>query len=165
MFQWRPRSHTRRIILHDAHSPPSVTSATDWMRTKGRSMGLLEIGYHFVLERDGSVTQPRPHWAIGSHTPGNNHDSIGVCLAGGVESPFTPAQFAALEETVWFLIGKYSEYPFNQIRVLGHYEVQRLRNRPPCPALDMRDLRESLELPRDYHHTNKKPEPALPASA
>ena len=37
-----------------------------------------DIGYHFVILRDGKVEAGRPIERAGAHVRGHNHDSIGI---------------------------------------------------------------------------------------
>ena len=53
------------------------------MRTK---RGTRDIGYHFVIQRNGEVDEGRPIEQTGAHVKGHNHDSIGICYIGGVEA-------------------------------------------------------------------------------
>lgn len=63
-----------------------------------------DIGYHWIVDRDGSVANGRPEGVAGSHAQGHNTGSIGICLIGGHGSSendqfsehFTPQQDAAL---------------------------------------------------------------------
>ena len=102
----------REIILHCAATRP------DWMA--GRPLqdqiaeirrwhvqinGWKDVGYHWLIGRDGSVLPGRPETEIGAHVRGRNSGTLGVCLLGGYESAasdrfrdhYTPAQGAALE--------------------------------------------------------------------
>jgi N-acetylmuramoyl-L-alanine amidase len=64
-----------------------------------------DIGYHFIIDRDGKVANGRDVSVVGAHVGGRNADSIGVCLIGGHGSNptdkfldhFTPEQEAALK--------------------------------------------------------------------
>lgn len=40
------------------------------------------VGYHYLIERSGLVTQCRDLDEIGAHDQGENLNSIGICLAG-----------------------------------------------------------------------------------
>ncbi len=133
MLEWRPRDRTHRVILHDAHA--LVPDAYDYLLAKGRSKGLLSVGYHFVIETNGAVKTGRPLEAVGSHTPGHNEDSIGVCLA----LPFSEAQRLALAGLVHRLEVLYAI----PLSIVGHKEVHRTRS-PDCPPLDMKDLRQFI---------------------
>jgi N-acetyl-anhydromuramyl-L-alanine amidase AmpD len=127
----------------------------NWLKVEGRRMGLLGIGYHFVILQDGRHIMARPQDTIGSHTPGFNAYSIGIALEGGrrevpgedgecilrAADNFTDAQ----RETLLWLVG-YLRGLYGNIKVLGHSECgqHRYHTRGPCPALDMEKLREQL---------------------
>lgn len=100
------------------------------------------MGYHYVIEPMGHVVETRNPDLIGSHTPGNNHDSIAVYLAGDAESGHTPVQEAALD----VLLGALMRV-FGRLAVVGHAEFQRYSNRElRCPHLDMDGLRARLDV-------------------
>ena len=42
-----------------------------------------DIGYHYVIDRDGKTYPGRPITRIGAHVKGHNKGTIGVCLIGG----------------------------------------------------------------------------------
>lgn len=157
-MKFKPRAKTSRIILHDSHTTPEVVRAVDVLRWTGMKMGLLDIGYHWIVERDGTCIPTRDEETIGTHTPGCNLDSIGVCLVGGrshrlqlddrhhgpddyPDDNFTESQKVGLYD---LLLGIKHRYP--GIALYGHSEVQRYRNKdlPPCPMLDMHELRADL---------------------
>lgn len=45
--------------------------------------GWKDIGYHFVIDRNGAVGKGRPITEIGAHVSGHNLTSIGIALVGG----------------------------------------------------------------------------------
>jgi len=63
-----------------------------------------DIGYHWVIDRDGSVAPGRAEHLVGAHVQNHNTGSIGICLIGGHGSAandkfldhFTPEQDRAL---------------------------------------------------------------------
>jgi N-acetylmuramoyl-L-alanine amidase len=75
--------------------------------------GWNDIGYHFVIDRDGKVAKGRDVSVAGAHVPKRNANSIGVCLVGGhgssptdkFDKNFTPEQDAALRELIEDLQG------------------------------------------------------------
>lgn len=91
---------------------------------KGR--GWSGVGYHWIIDRDGTVAPGRPETEVGAHTAGYNTGSIGVCLIGGFGSSendafdknFTAAQDAALRRLVEEIKGR------AEIKAIrGHNEV------------------------------------------
>lgn len=155
MLRYKGRQSTSTIIVHDSHTPPEIGQAeevSNWFpeaEDTALHMGLLSLGYHFVIERDGTVKTGREVSKIGSHTPGYNMDSIGVCLVGGRdhdgegEDNFPPTQRKALIRLCLDLMDR-----FGKLRIVGHSEIQKFRNKslPPCPMLDMGLLREDIDL-------------------
>lgn len=155
-IRFKARGSTARVILHDSHTTPDVDhmgQVARWAalaRTGGIGMGLIDTGYHFVIERDGHTVETRDRRLIGSHTPGHNLDSIGVCLVGGREKwsdggvdNFTQDQWQAL----WRLMDDLRDH-YGHLQLLAHTEVQKYRNKtlPKCPPLDMDDVRQELAL-------------------
>lgn len=144
---YRRRVQTFGITLHASHTPPSKAGIVPWLQVNGRRLGLLTIGYHFVILRDGELIETRPHECQGSHARGLNERWIGVVLAGGVDEAGEPADNFTLEqkETLhslfWWLEGVYGK-PFD---LLGHYEQQsmnwRTQTSPRCPPCDVELLR------------------------
>ena len=115
ILQGKARHPVTRLIIH-CTATPATWRAQETPRQrveairqmhvlpppKGR--GWRDIGYHWLIDRDGTVLPGRPEGQIGSHVAGHNAGSIGVSLFGGKTSrhrdPFarnyTPAQEAAL---------------------------------------------------------------------
>ena len=65
---------------------------------------LKSIGYHFVVEIDGSVRTGRGLEEIGAHVQGSNAKSIGICMVG--TDQFTTAQWQSLRECMINLASK-----------------------------------------------------------
>ena len=70
--------------------------------------GWKDIGYHFLIDRDGKVMPGRPLEKEGAHVMGHNTGTIGIALFGGHGSAstdkfadhFTPEQDAALRKLI-----------------------------------------------------------------
>ncbi len=72
-------------------------------------MGWEGIGYHFVIQKDGSIYRGRPELYHGAHTPAVNAKSIGICLTGNFDATLpTEAQIASLRAILKELTVKYS---------------------------------------------------------
>jgi N-acetylmuramoyl-L-alanine amidase len=102
------------IILHCSATPEgrdySVEQIREW-HVKGN--GWKDIGYHFVIYRDGSIHTGRPVEQVGAHCKGHNANSIGVCYIGGITEDNVPkdtrtdAQKRAMREFVKKLQAQY----------------------------------------------------------
>lgn len=114
-----------------------------------RQRGWFQIGYHWVVRRNGTVEPGRPEEKAGAHIgdcgPGWNARSIGVCLVGGVASDgktpqanFTPAQMAALGP---LLADIKARFKIPAGRTMGHRDVIAMNpGAPPkaCPCFDVK---------------------------
>lgn len=92
----------RKVIFHctatpDENNPHArwfkldISEVRDW-HVKGR--GWSDVGYHFLIKRNGVVQRGRPLSKKGAHTYGHNHN-IGVCYVG-TKSP-TKQQIASMQ--------------------------------------------------------------------
>ena len=146
IVSFRRRDLTTRVIIHESHTPAGDRPrAVDVLRARGRANGLLEIGYHFVIERNGHTIETRHFAAMGSHAPGCNHDSIGICLSADAQwrSEDHPRQLISLLKVYRTVSLVYERLP-----VFGHDEVMRRRDRThKCPSFDMDWVRDYLGAP------------------
>ena len=126
------------LVVHCAATKETMDIGVEEIRKWHRQRGWLDIGYHYVIKRDGTVEDGRPRTAPGAHARGFNHVSIGICLVGGVESDgktpesnFTHAQWDALAS----LISDLSEmHP--RAEVLGHRDLPNVNK--ACPSFDVK---------------------------
>lgn len=96
-----------------------------------------DVGYHYFVDRDGTVTEGRPIEKSGAHARGHNTGSVGIALWGGhggdqddkFEDHFTPAQDRALRKLISSLR---MEYP-SITKVRGHNEV----SAKMCPCFEV----------------------------
>ncbi|WP_026279092.1 N-acetylmuramoyl-L-alanine amidase [Thioalkalivibrio sp. ARh3] len=125
-----------QIIIHCADTPPSLDIGADTIQKwHVDGNGWRDIGYHYVIRRDGTVDSGRPLEQAGAHVRGQNDDSIGICLVGGQreqtsqpDSNFTAAQWRALESLV-----KQLQRDFPGAKVSGHRDHD---NSKACPCFD-----------------------------
>ncbi len=78
------------VITHHAVSLTShtVKDVDNWHRVRWPgfvSKAGYHVGYHYVIEWDGKVTQTREHHEDGAHCIGMNSSSIGVCFMGNFD--------------------------------------------------------------------------------
>ena len=78
-------SATRADWMSGRPLAEKVAEICSWHRAKG----WRDIGYHWVIDRDGKVLPGRPEADIGAHTIGHNSGTIGICLLGGYGSAET----------------------------------------------------------------------------
>lgn len=107
-----PFAPTQIIVHHDSVSRegPSFAIVNAFHKQKGFPESRLGffVGYHFWIERDGTLRQARQENEVGAHCKGQNYSAFGIGLAGNfdAEDP-TPAQIATLGELLSRLCNKY----------------------------------------------------------
>ena len=84
----------RSIRKHIIHCSDSDYGDVDIIRAWHLARGFRDVGYHFIIRRDGEIELGRPMNEIGAHCAGYNKESIGTCLIG-VDN-FTKKQFKSL---------------------------------------------------------------------
>lgn len=126
-----------RIIIHclDTYADQDVDVAE--VRRWHMAQGWQDIGYAYLIKRDGTIEQGRPESRVGAHVKGHNHDSIGVAMAGGrgksgrPECNFTRHQWAALDHLVTQLLVRHPG-----AEVSGHNDWTEGK---ACPTFSARD--------------------------
>ena len=92
------RRHTKYIVVHCSATPPDSDIGVDEIDDWHRRRGFKKIGYAAVIRRDGLLEFGRHFNAVGAHVKGQNYQSVGVCMVGGVDQAGQPADnFAAVQ--------------------------------------------------------------------
>lgn len=89
---------------------------------KARGFGKSSLGYHvgyqYIIEKNGKVTQCRKDTEEGAHTIGKNKTSIGVMLSGNFDATLpTEAQIQALKS---LLLTKMVEHSIPASKIVPH---------------------------------------------
>lgn len=99
-----------------------------------RNQGWAGIGYHYVIDLDGTVEKGRVESKAGAHCVGYNNKSLGICYIGGLardgETPKdtrTEAQKAALIKLLKELKAKYPN-----AKIVGHNQFAK----KACPCFN-----------------------------
>jgi N-acetyl-anhydromuramyl-L-alanine amidase AmpD len=107
-----------------------------------RDRGFAEIGYHFILRRDGTVEKGRPDSKPGAHVAGHNAHTIGICLVGGLDeagkpaAEYTEAQWTSLRKLLGELVMAYSG-----AEIKGHRDYPGVNKF--CPSFSVADWLEA----------------------
>ena len=115
---------TRAAWWADRRPQEKVDEVRSW---HVEERGWSDIGYHYLIDRDGTVVEGRPIEKTGAHAKGYNKTSVGIALFGGhggheddaFDMHFTPEQDRALRKLIAQLR---MEYPSINT-VMGHNEV------------------------------------------
>lgn len=106
-----------KIILHCTATPEGRDVSVAQIRhCHVHDNGWADIGYHYVVYRDGSVRPGRHIEQVGAHCKGYNANSIGIAYVGGCaadgktpKDTRTPAQTAALHKLVDDLLKRFPD--------------------------------------------------------
>ena len=129
------------IILHTTATAPgwmeghSAQAKVKEIRRWHVDRKFSDIGYHFVIDRDGEVAKGRPIEQTGAHVKGRNTGTIGIALVGGRDGKatdkfrdnYTDAQERGLIKLIRFLHENYGVVP-----VTGHNQYAAKE----CPCFD-----------------------------
>jgi N-acetylmuramoyl-L-alanine amidase len=110
----------RYLVIHHTGAEEKDT---EQVRRYHKILGWVDIGYNFVIERNGLVVPGRSLKMPGAHcrAAGMNRKGIGVAIIGNLEEhPPEPAQVDAL---VRLLVRLMRQYHIPVENVLGHREV------------------------------------------
>ncbi|MCK5612283.1 N-acetylmuramoyl-L-alanine amidase [Candidatus Pacearchaeota archaeon] len=140
----------KRIIIHCSATGPGYDIGVEeirllhtapkqlWIEFCGRKLrgrGWDDIGYHRIIRRDGTIEDGRMLQVIGAHTLGENHDSVGVCMVGGIDNNFKPdcnftaLQWTTLENEVFWL-----KRELGGLELFGHRDFAN----KACPTFDVK---------------------------
>lgn len=127
------------IVIHCSATSPDMNWTAEDIRLEHLRRGFDDIGYHYVVCRDGTRETGRPEWMPGAHAYGYNRNSLGICLSGGVDertkkkaqNNFTVFQF---DELRFNLLPELTErYPAAEI--VGHRDLPGVKK--ACPSFDV----------------------------
>jgi len=80
-----------KLVVH--HSATKKADLERWYKERGFS----QIGYHKVVEANGSIVNGRSESTQGAHAKGANMGTLGVCVVGDFETEIqSPAQIKSL---------------------------------------------------------------------
>jgi len=124
----------KKIIIHCADTPEGRDVKTEEIkRWHTEERGWSDIGYHWVVELDGSIHQGRSEDIAGAHCRGHNSDSIGICYVGGADSEGNPkdtrteGQKDSLKSLITEILDRHAN-----AEVFGHRDF----SEKACPSFD-----------------------------
>lgn len=113
-FGKRSLTRINKLIVH--HSATTSGSAAAFARYHVNSLGWPGIGYHFVIDKDGTINQTNGLDDVSYHVSGQNTASVGVCCVGHYDQQDPPR--AQLDSLVLLL--KYLKGTLPGVTIKGH---------------------------------------------
>lgn len=123
-----------KIIIHCSATLPGqrvdVETITRWHKQRG----FKTIGYHFFIDRSGTIHAGRPLEQQGAHCKGQNAHSIGICYEGGLNKEGKPYDTRTILQRIAMkeLVAQLQER-FTEATVHGHREFAN----KACPCFDV----------------------------
>lgn len=128
------KRNIKEIIVHCSATPEGKDFTVADIKRWHLQRGFSDIGYHYVIYRDGSIHTGRDESIIGAHCTGHNTNSIGVCYIGGCVSngktpkdTRTPQQKQSLVKLLKELKTKYPQASIHSHRDFAN---------KACPSFD-----------------------------
>ena len=132
------------IILHCSATPEGKDYSVDTIRKWHLQRGFSNIGYHYVIYRDGSIHSGRDVNISGAHCTNHNSKSIGVCYIGGLDFTGKNAKDTRTEEQKKSLVNLVKQlmsiYKLSTSNVHCHNEYAN----KACPSFKINDFRKEL---------------------
>ncbi len=126
--------YINEIIVHCSATAEGKDFTVADIKKWHLARGFSDVGYHYVIYRDGSINKGRDESKIGAHCTGHNSYSIGVCYIGGCaadgktpKDTRTDAQKKALLELLRELKKKYPKASIHSHRDYAN---------KACPSFD-----------------------------
>ena len=121
--QLTTRSVTDQIVIHHTGNAVDDDLSAAEIDASHKGQGWTCIGYHYVVRKDGTVEQGRPHWTVGAHAYGHNSHTIGIHVCGNFEEAEPTDE--QIESTAMLLANLCTDYelPIDRDHVVGHREL------------------------------------------
>ncbi len=128
------KRNIKELIVHCSATPEGKDYSVDTIRQWHLQRGFSDIGYHYVIYRDGSIHIGRDESIIGAHCTGHNTNSIGICYIGGCASDGkTPKDTRTTEQKQSLVkLLKELKIKYPQASIHGHRDFAN----KACPSFD-----------------------------
>lgn len=125
----------RFLVLHCSATRRNQDYSVEQLRRDHKSRGFYDIGYHFYIRKDGTMTQHRFLLEVGAHARPYNRCSIGICYEGGLDEHGKPCDTRMPEQTeriVDVLTRLHKLFP--KAKIVGHRDLPGTTPKE-CPCL------------------------------
>lgn len=118
------------IIVHCSATPDGRDYTVDDIRRWHKQRGYSDVGYHYIVYRNGQLVQGRDINVIGAHAAGHNAHSVGICYIGGMSADNSrPEDTRTLRQKarlLSLLVDLRKLYP--NARIVGHRDLSEDKN-------------------------------------
>ena len=86
------------LILHCSATRSDRDYTVEQLKRDHLARGFIDVGYHYYIRRDGTLTQHRRLNEVGAHCRPFNRCSIGICYEGGLDANGKPKDTRTLKQ-------------------------------------------------------------------
>ena len=134
------RSETDQVVIHHTGNPTDDDLSAAEINASHKARGWSCIGYHYVVRKDGTVEQGRPHWTVGAHAYGHNSHTIGIHVCGNFEEAVPTDE--QIESLAMLLANLCTDYglPIDRDHIVGHRELMATA----CPGKNLYEMMDAI---------------------
>lgn len=137
----------RQIVIHHTETVKGqgTECAADIRAYHMNVMKFIDIAYHFVIKRDGTIETGRPLKTFPASATGHNTDVVAICLVGNfnIEMP-TEEQLTSLRNLILKCCTEYlipNNVPANECtdmhHIFGHCDYRDPPGKRSCPGKNL----------------------------
>lgn len=117
------RTKTDMVVIHHTGNPTDDDLSAEEINASHQAQGWTCIGYHYVIRKDGTIEEGRPHWTVAAHAYVFNSHTIGIHVCGNFEIG-EPTQ-AQIESLAMLLANVCDDYglPIDKDHVVAHRDL------------------------------------------
>ena len=134
------RRITDQIVIHHTGNPWDDDLSAAEIDASHKAQGWTCIGYHYVIRKDGTVEEGRPHWTVGAHAYGHNSHTIGIHVCDNFEEAEpTDGQIESLAMLLANLCTDYG-LTIDRDSIVGHRELMATA----CPGRNLYEMMDTV---------------------
>ena len=141
----KPMKDVLYIVVHCTATRLSQRVTIDDIDRWHKARGYAQCGYHWYIDREGTIKKGRPEKLAGAHVRHYNQHAIGVCYEGGLDEKGRPKDTRTPEQkaALWFLLEDLKkDYP--KAKIVGHRDFPHVAKQ--CPCFDVQSEYTSLNV-------------------
>ena len=127
----KPSRKIHRVFIHCSASDHAHHDNIETMKSWHLERGFSDVGYHFFIQKDGTLEYGRDSEKTPAAQKGHNMYTLAICMHGLKEENFTQAQFDTLNKLAIQI-----EHNYDNISFHGHCEV----SKKACPVFNYRKV-------------------------
>ena len=122
-----------KVIIHCTATKEGQDVSVETIRKWHQARNWKDIGYHYVISRNGQVHTGRDLASVGAHCFRQNRGSIGIVYVGGLDENGKAKDTRTFEQNIGFIyLLRMIKYHYPEATIHGHNEF----SNKACPCFD-----------------------------